>query len=79
MKFKNILIPALAILAISGCRKMTPAEIVAQRAEEAAMIKVANHFQTTCISGYTFTYNRYAFEERPVQVMDKDGNGISCE
>lgn len=72
MKFKYILIPVFAILALGGCRKMTPAEVAQMNKQSAA-------FQTTCISGYTFTYNRYNVSDRPVQVMDKDGKGIPCE
>lgn len=72
MKFKYILIPVLAILALGGCRKLTPAEVAAREGRSAT-------FRTTCISGYTFTYNRYAPADRPVQVLDKEGNGIPCE
>lgn len=71
MKMKLLIIPVLAILALGGCKKMTPAEIAASDARNAT-------FQTTCISGYTFTYNRYAPGDRPVQVMDSEGHGIPC-
>ncbi|WEU67361.1 hypothetical protein [Xanthomonas phage JGB6] len=40
----------------------------------------ASKWQTTCIGGYQFTYNRYDHEGRPpVQILDQNAAGLPCQ
>lgn len=72
---KKYLLPLVAMLAMAGCKQMTPAGHAAEH--QAILKKADSNYRVACIGGYQFVHN--PFGTVATQILNSEGKGIPCE